>query len=386
MSDIYRPTQAEIYLDNLVHNYRQFEQLFGEKMICSPIIKADAYGHGAVECAMALMEVGAQYFCVSFIDEAIQLRRAGIRGNIIILGYTEDNWVEDILKYRLTPTVFDTHFAELLDKHAAKSGVVCDIHIKVDTGMGRVGFWYENAVTEIECIAKLKHIHIEGIFSHYATADVKDKTYANLQRARFDDVLAEVEKKGIEIPIKHIANSAGAIDLDQQGMNLVRLGIVLYGLYPSDEVKHDKVQLKPVMRYTTKISYIKELKAGCDISYGRTYTTSREMKVGTLIVGYADGYRRALSNKAYVTVNGQKADVIGAVCMDQMMVDLTDVTDAKVGDTAVLFGEDGMSVDEMARLADTINYEILCGMSKRVTRLYFQYGQLISSKGLLEMR
>lgn len=386
MSDIYRPTQAEIYLDNLVHNYQQFETLFGENMICSPIIKADAYGHGAVECAMALMEVGARYFCVSFIDEAIQLRRAGIQGIIIILGYTEDAWVEDLFKYHLTPTVFDYHFAELLDTYAASHGTICDIHVKIDTGMGRVGFWYEDAAAEVERIARLKNINIEGIFSHYSTADVADKSYANLQRMRFDEVLLQLRQRGIEIPIKHMANSAGAIDLDQTGMNLVRLGIVLYGLYPSDEVHHDKVMLKPVMRYTTKISYIKKMKAGCDISYGRTYTTPREMTVGTLIVGYADGYRRALSNKAYVMINGKKAKVIGAVCMDQMMVDLTDVEDAKVGDTAVLFGEDGMSVDEMAKMADTINYEILCGMSKRVTRLYFQYGQVISSKGLLEMR
>jgi alanine racemase len=236
--------------------------------------------------------------------------------------------------------------------------------------MGRIGFSYKEACTHIKKIAELDNIFIEGIFTHYASADEKDKTYTSLQKERFLEVILACETNNVHIPIRHSANSAGCIDVDQSDMSMARLGISLYGLYPSGEVQLDKVTLKPVMQLQTEVAYIKTVRKGDSISYNRRFTAPEDMVIGTLPIGYADGYRREFTNKAYVEINSQRARVLGAVCMDQIMVDLSHIPNVQKGNSAILFGPDSVSVDELADVAGTISYEIICGISKRVPRIY----------------
>jgi alanine racemase len=370
MKEFYRPTIAKIYLDNLIYNYRQFKTLLGETVDLVPVIKADAYGHGAVKCAHALENEGVDTLCVAFIDEAVELRDAGIKSKILLLGYTKKEWTQQIIDYDLIPAVFEYEIAEALSITARQNNKICAIHIKIDTGMGRIGFSYKDAVTHIKKIAGLDNIYIEGIFTHYASADEKDKTYTFLQKERFLEVVSSCEKNNIHIPIKHSANSAGCIDVNQDDMNMVRLGISLYGLYPSSEVQPDKVTLKPVMQLQTEVAYIKTVHKGDSISYNRRFTAQNDMIIGTLPIGYADGYRREFTNRAYVEINSQRARVLGAVCMDQIMVDLSYVLNVKKGDKVILFGPNSISADELANIAGTISYEIVCGISKRVPRIY----------------
>lgn len=372
MEQYYRPTIAKIYVDNLIYNYRQFKSLLGNDIEIAPVVKADAYGHGAVECATALANEGVKTFCVAFFDEGLELREAGIEQDILLMGSTLESWADQIIQYDLIPAVFEYKAAESFSAAAKKKNKICNIHIKVDTGMGRIGFDYANAAKEIQKISKLDNIKIQGIFTHYASADEKDKEYTHLQKQRFFSVISELKAMGIEIPKKHTANSAGSIDLDQKDMEMIRLGISLYGYYPSGEVDLNKVKLKPVMELETEIAYIKTVHKGDSISYNRRFTADKDMIVGTLPIGYADGYRREFRNKAFVEIKGNKANVLGTVCMDQTMVDLTDINEAKKGDKAILFGPGLIGADSLAAIADTISYEILCGISKRVPRVYIK--------------
>jgi len=370
MKAYYRPTIAKIYLNNLIYNYMQFRKLLPESVEIAPVIKADAYGHGAVICAKELSKHGVKTFCVAFIDEAAELRKAGIEGDILLLGSTKKEFAEHIIELNLIPAVFEYKMALALNEACKAKGKSCAVHIKVDTGMGRIGLAYEDAVKEIIKISRLENITIQGIFSHYSSADEKDKTYTNLQKSRFLKVLDELGQAGIKIPVKHIANSAASIDIDQFDMNMIRLGISLYGYYPSREVIKNKVSLKPVMELQTEIAYIKNVKKGESISYNRQFTAPRDMTVATLPIGYADGYRREFKNKAFVEINGCKALVIGTVCMDQIMIDITDIKNVKKDDTAILFGTNTIGADDLADISNTISYEILCGISKRVPRVY----------------
>lgn len=372
MEQYYRPTIAKIYVDNLIYNYRQFKSLLGDGVEIAPVVKADAYGHGAVECASALANEGVKTFCVAFFDEGLELREAGITQDILLMGSTLESWADQIIQYDLIPAVFEYNAAESFSAAAKKKNKICNIHVKVDTGMGRIGFNYENAAKEIQKISKFDNIKIQGIFTHYSSADEKDKEYTYLQKQRFLDVINELKALGIEIPKKHTANSAGSIDLDQKDMDLIRLGISLYGYYPSGEVDLNKVKLKPVMELETEIAYIKTVHKGDSISYNRRYTADKDMIVGTLPIGYADGYRREFKNKAFAEIKGKKANVLGTVCMDQTMIDLTDINEAKKGDKAILFGPGLIGADSLAAIADTISYEILCGISKRVPRVYIK--------------
>lgn len=372
MEQFYRPTIAKIHIDNLIYNYRQFKKLLGTDIEIAPVVKADAYGHGAVECASALAAEGVKSFCVAFFDEGLELREAGITQDILLMGSTLESWADQIIEYDLIPAVFEYNAAKSFSIAAKKKNTTCNIHIKVDTGMGRIGFNYKDAVKEIQRISKLENVKIQGIFTHYASADEKDKEYTYLQKQRFLNVTSELKEIGIEIPKKHCANSAGSIDLNQKDMDMIRLGISLYGYYPSEEVEADKVKLKPVMQLETEIAYIKTVHNGDSISYNRRFTASGDMIVGTLPIGYADGYRREFRNKAYIEIKGRKALVLGTVCMDQTMVDLTDIKEAKKGDKAILFGPGLIGADELAKIADTISYEILCGISKRVPRIYIR--------------
>ncbi len=383
MKDIFRPTVANINLDHLLFNYNQFRKHLPEHVKIAPVIKADAYGHGAVECARALRNAGVEMFCVAFADEAFQLRKAGITEDILLLGYSESNWAEEIIRYGLTPAVFTLQSARDLHEEALRQEKNIKIHIKVDTGMGRIGFDWHEAAEQIKKIHQMQNIVIEGIFTHYAASDEKDKQFTLLQKERFYGVVEALKKEGIDIAVKHTANSAAGIDLDQSDMNMIRLGISLYGLYPSKEVNRQAVALKEVMQLRTKVAFVKDVHPGDSISYNRRFTASQTMRVATLPIGYADGYRREFTNNAYVTIRQQKAPVLGTVCMDQIMVDVTHIDGVKEGDEVILFGTGGISAEELAGRAGTIGYEILCGISKRIPRIYIKNGQIIGQRVII---
>lgn len=383
MFETWRPYYAEINLDNFRHNFREVKRLAqGKKTI--GVIKADAYGHGAVELAAVLQEENADYFAVAVITEALELRRNGYKQPILILGYTPPAFVKEIIENDITQTVFSYELAEAISNEASRLNKKAKIHIKLDTGMGRIGFLPDDvAVSEIKRIAKLKNIQIEGIFTHFAAADEEKKEFSMLQVERYDKVIKNLSKEGIEFEIKHMANSAAIIDLPETYFDAVRPGIMLYGYYPSDEVKIDRLTLKPVMELVANIVNIKEVSKDTPISYGRKFYTGRESKIATLPFGYADGYTRLLYGKTFVIVNGVKAPVIGRICMDQCMIDITECGDVHVGDKAVVMGErNGISnnADDIAKRLGTISYEILCMVSKRVPRVYMENGNIIKIK------
>lgn len=366
----YRPTWCEINLDNLIENYRNIQRHVGKDVTVMPIVKADSYGHGAVECARALYEEGSKCFGVAVDDEGIQLRKNGIEAPILIMGYTPKDHIDKIIKWGLTPTVYQVDFARELSKRASKA---VKIHVKLDTGMGRLGFRKEESISAIMEIAGMKNIEIEGIFSHFAVSDQRDKTYSYRQLRIFEETILDLEKMGLNIPIKHMANSGGIIDIKESHYDMVRPGIMLYGLMPSEEVGRDSVKLKPVKAFFTRIAHIKYIYPGESVSYGRTYIAKKKMLVATLPVGYADGYSRLLSNKAQVVIKGKRYPVIGTVCMDQIIVDITGSKDLAVGDKVVLYGE-GLPIEEIAEHMGTINYEISCMTKERVPKVYIKEG------------
>jgi len=380
LSDFYRLT-AEIDLDAVKMNIENIRKKTGDKikMIC--VVKADAYGHGAVEISKTVIESGADMLAVAGIDEAIELRRNGINVPILILGYTSPSRMKDVVSYCLTQTVYTLNMAEELSKAAKEAGKKAKLHIKVDTGMGRIGFRDTNEdIAAIRRIADLPSIDAEGIFTHFSTADEADKTFTYLQAKRFKAMVDTLKKDGIEFEIIHGANSAGIMDFDDMLFTAVRPGIIQYGLYPSDEVKKDNLSLKPVMSLKSHISFIKTVSEGTPIGYGRTYTAPEERIIATIPVGYADGYLRSMKNGGRVIINGAYAPVTGRICMDQFMVDVTGIKNINIGDEVILMGEkDGLEItaDEIARIMDTINYEVVCLVSRRVPRVYIENGKEI---------
>lgn len=375
----WRPYYAEINLDNFRHNFREVKRLASGKKTIG-VIKADAYGHGAVELAAILEEENADYFAVAVITEALELRRNGYNQPILILGYTPPIFAKEIVENDITQTVFDYELAEAISNEAVKANRTAKIHIKLDTGMGRIGFLPDDiAVSEIKRIAKLRNIHIEGIFTHFAAADEEKKEFSMLQLERYNKTIKNLSKEGIEFEIKHMANSAAIIDLPDAYFDAVRPGIMLYGYYPSEEVMIDRLTLKPVMELKAGIVNIKEVSKNTPISYGRKFYTDKTSKIATLPFGYADGYTRLLYGKAFVIVNGVQAPVVGRICMDQCMIDITECGDVHVGDEVIVMGEaDGISnnADDIAKRLGTISYEILCMVSKRVPRVYMENGKI----------
>jgi len=347
------------------------------------VVKADAYGHGVFETVPTLLENGASRLAVSMLDEAIQLREFGIKVPILVLGYTEPSRAEDIIKYNITQTVFSHELAKALSDAAVKLGRQAKIHIKIDTGMGRVGFkpGY-GAVKDVVRISELPGIIIEGLFSHFASADEADPEYTRLQFERFESIVQELNRIGILIPVKHIANSAAVIQYPNLHLNMVRPGIILYGLYPSDEVDRKLIDIRPAMELKAKVVHVKEVEEGTPISYGRTFVTKRKSRIATLPIGYADGFSRLLSNKGRVLIHGQYAPIVGTICMDQCMVDVTDIDgEVKTGDEAVIFGVQGnnrITVEEIAELCNTINYEVVCLIGKRIPRVYLRGGKVVN--------
>lgn len=369
----YRRIWVEVDLDALHHNLNEAKRVSkGAKILA--VVKADGYGHGAVEIAKELHEE-ADYFGVALIDEALQLRRNGVTKPILILGYTSPTQYETLIEADITQSIFSREAARQLSDTAVRMGKKAKIHVVVDTGMSRIGFPpTEESVETIKWINTLPGLFVEGIFSHFALADSKDKTVDKMQLKRFGFVLDDLEREGIHIPIKHISNSAAVIDSDYS-FDMVRCGIMLYGMYPSDEVDKTKVSLKPVMSLKSSVIQVKTLPPGEGVSYGHTFVTTRETRIATVSAGYGDGYPRALSSKGRVIINGQYAPIIGRVCMDIFMVDISHIDGVKVEDPVILIGRDGdkeITAEEVGALADTFNYEIVCSVSRRVPRIYLK--------------
>ncbi|MDY3928148.1 MAG: alanine racemase [Clostridia bacterium] len=380
-------TWAEINLDALTENIKEIRRITNKDSMIMAVVKADAYGHGAVECAKTLLDNGADRLAVACLDEAIQLRHSGISAPILILGASFDEEIPELIEYDITPTVFSIDFAEKLSCEAKKQGKNALIHIKLDTGMTRIGYVAgvcdEDITDEIIAISKLDNIIVEGIFSHLSTSDEKDPSYTLLQFERFMKVCGIIEKKGLKIPVKHIANSAAIMMYPQMHLEMVRAGIILYGFYPSDDVDKTKLKLKKVMTLKSRITRIEEISDNRGVSYGKTYITKGKTKVATVAIGYADGYTRMLSGKAKVEVRGQIVDVIGRICMDQCMIDVTNVNNINVGDEVIIFGADTVTADSLAMWLGTINYEIICMISKRIPRVYITDGRTVNSLNYL---
>jgi len=379
----FRPTRAEIKLDNLLYNYRNIKQRVGKDVAVMGVVKANAYGHGAVMCARELAEAGSEYLGVASVDEALQLRKAGVTTPILVFGFASPEQLEDLAPFNLTYTAFNIDFIRALSLAGKKSRLVQKIHIKCDTGMGRLGFKGADEVSDAVKIAvELPFIEVEGLFSHFAESDALDKTYAGYQYANFMEVLSELEKADIRLKYRHIANSAAVIDMPETCFNMVRPGISLYGMYPSDDVRKESLDIKLVMDLKTEVIHMHKLKKGESLGYGRTFVASRDTMVATLPVGYGDGYKRILSNNNYVLINGCRAEVIGRICMDQCMVDVTDVKDVKLGEEVLLFGN-RLHPAILADRAGTIQYEITTSIAPRVPRVFYKNGRVIDTLNAL---
>ncbi len=375
------PVWAEINLDSLRHNIDAIREIVPANSMIMAVVKANAYGHGSVESSRVFLENGADSLAVATISEAIELRRAGITAPILILGYTSPEQVESIIKWSITPTVYTIEYAENLSNFADRIGVTADIHIKIDSGLGRIGFQPDKqSLDAIGEIKRMPNINVEGIFTHFALADSKNKRYTVKQFNVFENFLDRLTERGVSIPIKHASNSAAIMDLPEYSLDLVRPGCILYGIYPSGDAQREKLELKPVMTFKTRITHVKTVPPSTGISYGLTYTTKSESLIGSLSVGYADGYSRALSNKAEVWVEGRRVPVVGRICMDQTMVDLTGLQKPVKGSTVTLFG-DGLlgepMVEDVARWMGSIADEVVSGVSRRVPRVFTRKGKVV---------
>lgn len=367
---------VKIDMDAIAANFQAVKAKAGVPVMA--VVKADAYGHGAVQVARLLQE-SCGFFGVSSLSEALELRYAQIQTPILILGHTPVSAFPAAVQKEIRLTMFSLEEAQLLSQEAVKQGKTAYIHLAVDTGMSRIGFQATEADADICAqIAQLPGIDTEGLFSHFATADCTDLGRSHAQSALFDRFDRMLRDRGIAVRIRHLDNSAGIMNFDSH-YEMVRSGIVTYGLYPSNEVDPALLGLTPAMSWHSRVSHVKWLEAGRQIGYGGTYTTTAPTRVATIPVGYADGYRRALSGKFHVLLHGKKAPILGRVCMDQMMVDVTDIPEAKVNDPVVLVGNDGVQTitwEEISEKADSFNYEFVCGISRRVCRQYVQNGEV----------
>ncbi len=364
-----RPTRALIDLSAISHNIAGIRKRIGPTRHLMAVVKADGYGHGAIPVARAALSSGADWLGVALPEEGRLLREAGIDVPIFVLGLIQPEEAGKTVACALDQTVASLELLEGLDREAGRLRKKVNVHLKVDTGMGRIGVTPEEAVPFAREIARFKNLVLRGVASHLATADKSDKAFAKGQIATFNRVLEDLEKAGIEVPLRHLANSAAVLDLPEAWYDMVRPGIMIYGLYPSREVGHT-VPLRPAMTLVTRVAAVRTVPGGTSISYGRTFITTKEATViATLPLGYADGLSRLLSNRFEVLVNGRKAPLVGTICMDMCMADVSDVGKVRRGDEVVLFGEDP-SADLVAERIGTINYEVTCGVSKRVPRVY----------------
>ena len=363
---------AKVNLEAISNNFDALKAHIGDGVKTMAVVKADAYGHGSTEVAR-MLSAKADYFAVATLSEGIELRQEGIKNPILVLGYTSPAEYDELLDYSIIPTIYNTDEAVLLNAQAEKKAKKATVHIAVDTGMSRIGFKDDaSGIQAVKEISQLDNIEIEGIFSHYATADMEDKAFASVQTRRFDDFNSALEKEGISIPLRHMCNSAAAIDLTKH-YGMVRLGIALYGLYPSDEVDKTKVSLTPAMEVFSHVIHVKEIDAGTGVGYGQIYTAPEKRKIATVSIGYADGFNRSMTSGGYILINGRKAPLVGKVCMDQIMVDVTDIESIRVGDKAVIIGRSGneeITADDFGRMANSFAYEVICTFMPRIKRVY----------------
>ena len=379
-------TWAEIDLDALKYNFEGIRSVLEPKTKIMSVVKTDAYGHGYEECCKTLLECGTDAFAVATLSEAKQVRKVCPKTPVLILGTVQKDDMAELIRYDIMPSVSDTDNAEELSKEAVKAGKRVKIHIKADTGMSRLGFvaGAENTVGEILKISKLPNIEIDGIFSHFACADEENPDYTRMQFDRFLRLVKELENVGVKIPVKHIANSAAIIMYPEMQLDMVRPGIILYGYYPSDEVDKTRLSIKPVMTVKSRITLVKQAEKGVGISYGKEYITDKPTKIATVPIGYGDGYLRALKNKAKMEFRGELFNVIGRICMDQCMIDVTSVNNIDTGDEVTVFGNGKITADSIAKWLGTISYEVLCLVAGRVLRIYKKGGEVIKEKDYLE--
>ncbi len=385
----YQRVYASVDLDAVFHNMEAMHDLLNEGTKIYAVIKTDGYGHGAVEIAHKIEELDYLLgFCVATVEEGLILRRHGIKKPILILGFTFAEQYEEIIANDIRPTVFSYDMAKQLSDAARRLQKKCSIHIKIDTGMSRIGYQAEEeSAGEIARIGRLPNIVMEGIFTHFARADETDKVPTIKQYEMFGKMIKMCEARGISFSVRHCSNSAGIVDMPECNMDAVRAGITLYGLWPSDEVKKERIDLHPLMEIKSRISHVKRLPAGREVSYGGTYVTKEERVVATIPVGYGDGYPRSLTNKGYVLIHGKAAPILGRVCMDQFMVDVTGIEDVTVGTVATLLGRDEGSVltmEELSEISGRFNYEFACDIGKRVPRVFFEDGKPIAAKDYFE--
>ncbi|MFQ5812334.1 MAG: alanine racemase [Anaerolineae bacterium] len=379
-------TWAEVDLDAIAHNTRELKRHVGEKTQLMAVVKANGYGHGAVPVAETALDNGASRLTVNRAVEGVQLRQAGITAPILILGYTLPAQAEAIVRWDLTPTVNTPEQAQALSATASHQGKVIPIHIKIDTGLGRFGLLPEEVVGFIQAVSALHNLVLEGVYTHFALADAADKTYTLKQFETYLEVVKRLEEAGFTIPIKHVANCAAALDLPETHLDMVRCGIALYGLRPSNEVE-PTIPLRPAMALKSQVARVRTLPAGSSISYGCTYTTSEPTRVALVPVGYGDGYHRLLSNRGQVLIRSQRAPIVGRVCMDQFVVKVSHIPDVQQHDEVVLLGRQGddeISAEEVAAWAETINYEVTTSILPRVTRVYLKGGQVVAVHPLVE--
>jgi len=369
---MHRPTWVEIDLNALRHNLSALKKRVGPQTKILGIVKADAYGHGDYEISRVLLNNGGEMLGIAILEEGIQLRDKGIKAPLLLLGGIFEEQIDTVIQYGLTPTVYDLKLAEVLSKRAYYFNTIMKVHVYVDTGMGSIGVKHDKAVEFVKFAKNLKNLLIDGIYTHCSSSDEKDLAFTNLQIKRFRDVLDALDASKACIPLRHMANSGAILGYPEAYFNMVRPGLSLYGLYPSEDVSRD-TGIRPVMSFKTRVIHIKDMESGDVVGYGRTYRITKPTRVATLPLGYDDGYNRLLSNQGEVIIRGKKASIIGRVCMDQCFVDVTNIKDVSVGDEVVLYGSQGQEIipiESIAKQLNTIPYEVTCSISKRVPRIY----------------
>lgn len=382
----YHRVSADIDLNAILHNIQEARRLIRKETKLMAVVKADAYGHGAIPVAKLVEEL-VDAFAVSNLEEGIELRHAGIKKQILILGYTAPEQIKDAIAYDITMTIFEEATAEAISREAKTLDKKVQIHVKLDTGMNRIGFASDaQTVAKILEISRLPNLQIEGVFTHFARADEADKSATKEQYARFCYVIDELKKQGLTIPVCHVSNSAAMLDMPEYNLDMVRDGICMYGMYPSDEVNKERAQLQPAMQLKSHVSYVKTVPAGEGISYNATYRTEREMRIATIPVGYGDGYPRRLSNCGRVLIHGKSVPIIGRICMDQFMVDVTELPQVKQGDDVTLLGRDGeeqITAEELGALSGSFHYEVVCDVGKRIPRVYYKDGVQVAVRAFV---
>lgn len=372
---------AAIDLTAIEENIKALQAKMAPGIRTCAVVKANAYGHGAVRVAEHIKDM-VDYFAVACVEEALELRAGGIKKPILVLSYTHPSRYRDMVREDITATIYNLREAELLSETAQHMGKTVKVHVAVDTGMGRIGFQpNEESAKLVRRLVNLPGLVAEGIFSHYACADCADKTSQNKQTAIFDDFLAKLDALGVKFPIRHICNSAGTMEAENR-YDMCRLGVAMYGLYPSEEMDKTAITLKPAMEVISHVVHVKTVPAGTPIGYGQIYTTPREMKIATLSIGYADGYNRCLTGVGYVLIKGQKAPILGKVCMDQIMVDVSELEKVEVGDHAIMLGKSRdaeISAETLGAMCHSFNYEVVCTFMPRVARVYYINGKMEQS-------